>query len=255
MTQPRSNKFQLYCSCATCKLPITTQNIKSHYQKYHIQKEPKSICPCCDAPIFDNKIYCSRSCAAKITNKKKDYSKFKPGPAKGFTPSVAPHNKRNYTPVAPCVICSKLHKAGTQTCSIICKKKLLSIRTNQRIEAGWNPQDHRSRSKPSFLEKSFEHWLITIKYSNYVKNKTFRCGKKLYFGDFYFPRLQLLIELDGRQHKDNADYDTERDYLIFKFHKVSTIRITYDEYMSKCRLPEIYNLISGASAESQTPYA
>ena len=75
---------------------------------------------------------------------------------------------------------------------------LISKIQNDRIDAGWNPQEHRNKSKPSYLERSFEHWLLKIDFTNYIKNKTFRCDKKIYFGDFYFPSKNLLIELDGK---------------------------------------------------------
>ena len=37
---------------------------------------------------------------------------------------------------------------------------------------------------------------------------------KTYFGDFYFPSLYLLIELDGTQHLKTIEYDIERDNYL-----------------------------------------
>ena len=114
---------------------------------------------------------------------------------------------------------------------------------NKRIDNGWNPQEHRCRSKPSFLEKSFEEWLISINYTDYVKNKTFRCGKKIYYGDFFFPNKNILIELDGKQHEETVEYDKIRDQHIMEYHKVETIRISYTEYMNKSKVTTVLNVI------------
>jgi very-short-patch-repair endonuclease len=112
-----------------------------------------------------------------------------------------------------------------------------------RIDNGWNPQEHRNRSTPSYLEKSFEQWLLFNNFYSYTKNKTFRCGQKIYYGDFFFESLSLLIELDGSQHERTTDYDAERDALILKYYNVRTIRVTYKEYISKHRIEEIKRLL------------
>jgi very-short-patch-repair endonuclease len=113
----------------------------------------------------------------------------------------------------------------------------------ERIDLGWNPQQNRCRSKASYLEKSFENWLNTKEIFNFIKNKTFRCGEKVYFGDFFFPEKKLLIELDGKQHLKTIEYDIERDNLILKHHGVKTIRISYDEYVSRSKIDLIYQLL------------
>ena len=76
-----------------------------------------------------------------------------------------------------------------------------------------------------------------------IKNKTFRCGKKLYFGDFFFPSKNILVELDGKQHENSIEYDTIRDNLIKEYYGVETIRITYKEYMAKSKIDIILQLL------------
>lgn len=65
------SKFHLYCSCITCKEPLTIQNINSHYKKYHSVKEPKSYCLECQEPIYSNNKFCNHSCSTKYNNKKR----------------------------------------------------------------------------------------------------------------------------------------------------------------------------------------
>jgi len=254
MIQPRSNKFQLYCSCATCKLPITTQNIKSHYQKYHIQKEPKSICPCCDAPIFDNKIYCSRSCAAKITNKKKDYSKFKPGPAKG----VKPRDWLAYTKIEFCIceICAKNFIRSNATtnsrrfCSQLCVNNYCStIMTAKLKDAKYRRTHNYGRHKRSWLELSFAKWLTShsvlfkeeVHFYNPVENKN-------YYVDFLFEDKNLIIELDGSQHRKTIAADTIRDEYLesIGYH---VLRITHAEYTAKTKL-QLVKILLGVTSTS-----
>ncbi|MFW6002042.1 MAG: DUF559 domain-containing protein [archaeon] len=56
--------------------------------------------------------------------------------------------------------------------------------------------------------------------------------ERCYFVDFFFPDLKLIIELDGSHHKDQIDYDCDRDrYIVSNYNNVTDIiRITYDEY-------------------------
>lgn len=238
-----THKYLVYCSCICCKQTLPTSGITLHFESKHSNKYIRN-CVTCNAPIMKNK-FCSRSCAA-ITNgklypkrKKRDASATITKPRIKSAVRTIKYNAKEsvqYTKVQQCHICLKYHSLLGATCSINCKKKLLSIRVRERIDAGWNPQENRNRAIPSFLEKSFESWLLDNKITNYIKNKTFRCGEKIYFGDFYFPELSLLIELDGQQHIANTAYDKNRDDLILSAHGIYTYRISYKEYMNKSKI-------------------
>lgn len=78
---------------------------------------------------------------------------------------------------------------------------------------------------------------------DYIKNKTFRCAEKIYYGDFYFPELKILVELDGKQHLETLKYDSIRDTNILTHHGVYTIRISYDEFISKTKLHLIKTIL------------
>lgn len=235
-------KFLKYVCCLECKEETTTQSFKAHLKKHENSKIVKSKCLECNKEMFKPHKFCSQSCAAKYNNSRKDYTLFKTGPKPGHK-HKARATKPQFTKIKPCVVCGKYHPRSGKTCSDYCKNKLLSIKASERIDNGWNPQEHRCRSKPSFLEKSFENWLKQLNYTSYIKNKTFRCNKKIYYGDFYFPKLNLLIELDGKQHKHTIEYDSERDSLILEFYLVRTIRISYKEYMEKSKLACVLSLL------------
>ncbi len=230
-----SNKFLRYVCCINCRNELTIQNFSSHLESHSQANTIKGSCLQCGCELYKSTKFCSKSCSAKYTNIRKDYTKFKPGPRSGLTPK--------YTKVKQCSICMKFHPRTGLTCSDTCYSKSVSIKTNQRIEDGWNPQENRCRSKPSYLEKSFESWLVSMNYTNYIKNKTFRCGKKIYFGDFYFPSKRILIELDGKQHLESIEYDELRDKLIKEHFNVETIRISYQEYISKSKIDTVLNMI------------
>lgn len=49
-----------------------------------------------------------------------------------------------------------------------------------------------------------------------------------YFADFYCKEKNLVIEVDGGQHKDNKDYDNERTLYIKSF-ELNTLRFWNSE--------------------------
>ena len=219
-------------------------------QKYNLN--PKR-CEHCNQPISYEKKknrFCSSSCSTSFNNSKRDYATFRSGPPRGFRPP--------YTKVKQCSVCSKWHSRKGISCSTSCKSVLQSRAVRKRIDNGWNPQQNRNRSTPSFLEKSFEAWLISNHSPPFIKEKTFRCHDKTFFGDFFFPSVNLLIELDGKQHVQQADYDKHRDDLIFKYHNVTTFRISYREFVTKSKYNQVCSLLGitntiRAPQEPRTP--
>jgi very-short-patch-repair endonuclease len=238
-----SNKFQLYCSCVICKESVTTQNIKAHYTKHHTEKKPKSVCPNCEKDIFNYNKFCCKKCSSTYTNARKDWSNIKTGPSKG----TKPKSYIAYTKVKQCEVCASWFPGSSKTCSPQCKSILLSIGMANRIYSGWNPNDNRGRGKRSYLESSFEQWLIT----NYPKLKFVIDAPfkrldvtKTYFGDFFFPDLNLIIELDGSQHDKTKEYDEDRDRYISETYNIKILRVTHKEYQTKSKLDQIVSLLS-----------
>ena len=59
------------------------------------------------------------------------------------------------------------------------------------------------------------------------------CNKeinKFYFCDFVFPKIHLIIELDGSHHKNRNLLDKERDEYITRIRKYEIFRITQTDY-------------------------
>lgn len=57
-------------------------------------------------------------------------------------------------------------------------------------------------------------------------------SNKLYFTDFYIPKLNINVELDGREHLRNQEYDLRKANNINKKNRSITIRYTNEEALS-----------------------
>lgn len=139
--------------------------------------------------------------------------------------------------IKECVICFTRHIGAGKTCSATCKHKLNSMSMKAAIRTGkHNPRVNRGRHKRSYLETSFEEWLIEHGVTEYIPeykiNRYDDTGKyeKTYYIDFYFPKLQLGIELDGTQHKLTVEKDIARDQYLSRLN-VEILRITHAEYI------------------------
>lgn len=241
-----SEKFLIRCSCIVCKSLLTTQRINAHYHSKHVVK---SKCKHCNSDIFKiNNNFCSKSCAAKYNNKRKDFNFIDSGPSKG-TPKP---NYCEHTKIKQCVICLRYHPGKGKTCSKQCKSELTSQSLKKTIrETAFDPSKNRGRGKQSYLERSFEEWLLReYPLLRYITEKPYRNTheNKTYFADFYFPELQIIIELDGTQHKHTKDYDAARDKYISENYQVKIIRITHSEYTKQSRISEIRAIL-----EDRTP--
>jgi very-short-patch-repair endonuclease len=216
---------------------LTVQSLSNHYNAHIVLK---AYCRQCNEPIFETrKSFCNSSCAAKYNNLHVDR---KHGPSKGFRKGI----KRGLRvcPVSWCQICNSLIKhKRIQTCSDTCKRILLSIKSKQNC---YKTKYNRGRHKKSYLESSFEEWLVSHNVTNFVMEKKFKRLDKMktYFVDFYFPELKIAIELDGTQHKSTKKYDQERDQYISEQYHVKIVRISHKDYINKTKMPVIKDLLS-----------
>lgn len=63
-----------------------------------------------------------------------------------------------------------------------------------------------------------------------------------YFADFYFPDLNVVIEIDGKSHENSKDYDNRRDKLFFN-RGLNVIRIKYlDEVKANETVSKLHGL-------------
>lgn len=129
----------------------------------------------------------------------------------------------------------------------MCGTKYLSLRIRESIATGiFNPRNNRGRHKRSYMETSFEQWLTkNCPNLEVIIEQPFPRLDiiKTYFGDFYFPSLSLLIELDGTQHLKTIEYDIERDNYIKDNYHVQIIRISHKEYQTNSKLELVKQLL------------
>ena len=213
-------------------------------------------CSCCGIPkLITNKSYntqqhhfCSKSCAAKFNNPlryRSDESKEKTSIT--LKNKVRPINSVYYTLI--CQECSNSFISKNKfrkTCSTECKKRCISKKVS--IWLSINRSHIRGSHVPSYMEHSFEQWLIshnlTYGLSGYLTEVYFYnpITKKNGWADFVFPRFHLIIELDGTHHLKRKELDQIRDeYLNSRSWNV--IRITHKEYQNQTRIPEILQLL------------
>lgn len=219
------------------------------------------LCKFCSVPLPFEKWYkdkdlkfCNRSCSASFNNATRIVHDRKP------IISSAPQ----YTKISFCCQCNKVfqrnYSKSSKTCSTICKNKLLSRIQQDRIESGWNPNLNRGRHKQSYLELAFSTWLEqeNVQFTQEHPFKRFDSlgnYEKTYFVDFFFPTLNLIIELDGTQHKTTTEYDSERDLYISNNYNVKILRITHYEFVNKLRIEEISVLLGvGAGGGNRTQH-
>jgi very-short-patch-repair endonuclease len=133
---------------------------------------------------------------------------------------------------------------------IITKKKISKSMKLAFKEGRHLGNEYRNRKNKSYLERSFINYL-EIKFPlleyhfNYVVKilDEHNLYKNCYYIDFYFPKQNIGIELDGKQHKSSIDYDNQRDQLIYQTQQTKIIRVAYDEFFSKERKEEIDNIL------------
>ena len=270
------------CSCVICKEVKSAKGIHSHYLIAHTEEgklqnlkngrlgkiaavkankekikliiesynQSPNICEYCSTPIdylHKNNRFCSHSCAAILSNSKKDFTKIKTGPPKGY--KFIGRNIPQYSKFSYCVQCNSVIKHKyRKTCSDKCKFELASFQSIERIKL--NKRSNYRRDKKSYLERSFEEWLLenhpTIKYDaeHTIHN---HITKRWYFVDFYFPELNLIVELDGKQHErpDHKLADKKRDNYIQTHLGLIVFRISHDEYQTGIKIPELLKLLVG----------
>lgn len=218
-------------------------------------------CKQCNIPLsYTNRknIFCSSSCSATFNNKchsvesrKRRGEKIsKTMKQRKIRPTVGFRLKNQvaiYTKVSQCQNCFLWFEGWyRKTCSQKCRFEYCSRQQSKRLS---NPEYRRihqyGRGKRSWLETSFETWLIHHNVTNFrIEEKFFNpLLHKYYFVDFLFPDKKLIIELDGTQHNQTKQSDSVRDQY-FQSIGYTVLRITHKEYQQQTRINEIKKLIN-----------
>lgn len=134
-----------------------------------------------------------------------------------------------------CQICNKPFEHIIKTTKL-CSKQCFKIRL-QKVHEEY-PDLILNRSNPeSYLEKSFREYIESkgyIKGTTFIQEKQWKLSTgKRYISDFYFPDLNLIVEMDGKQHKDTVIEDELKDSLLKQEFNLNTIRITHKQWRAK----------------------
>lgn len=102
---------------------------------------------------------------------------------------------------------------------------------------------------PSPLEDRMANY-FNVRGIEYVTQKPFfitdKNGKiiKFFIADFYIPNAKLIVEVDGKFHKNEQEYDNLRDELIKEQYKGTTIvRLTWHDLDDQNYLNRIFQKI------------
>lgn len=114
-------------------------------------------------------------------------------------------------------------------------RKLRKEDNNKRMEDSAEIHAWEMRNNPSWLEKQMMEFLDnhSIKYEFqkifYINDKN-GYKQRYFIADFFIPDRNLIIEMDGKQHLNQVDYDNKRTALIKEhYRKTKVIRFTYKD--------------------------
>jgi very-short-patch-repair endonuclease len=86
--------------------------------------------------------------------------------------------------------------------------------------------------------------LLKVNKIAFIHQAPFIIDGKIYFADFFLPKENLIIEIDGISHDNNIQkqYDKQRD-AAFGSYKIKTIRLSNDLVSDKKRLIQILPML------------
>lgn len=194
--------------------------------------------------------YCSHSCSATVNNT----GRIRKPITDEFRQKMRDINLRRSNdvdlPQQSCQICSIVfyRKESRKTCSKVCTGKLIGLKMKDYIKKTPGHKYNRSPIKQSWMELSFETWLnangVNKGLTGYLTEIRFynANSKKNGRADFVFPRLRLIIELDGTHHITRKELDDIRDAHLNQ-RGWTVLRISHAEYKKQSKLDEIKQLL------------
>lgn len=98
------------------------------------------------------------------------------------------------------------------------------------------------------MESSFKTWIdnnYNINYHQEYHVSIYINGvyNNSYYIDFYFPDINLGIELDGSHHLNQIESDKQRDSVILSQYNIPIYRISHKEYKSLSKLDEVKTIL------------
>jgi very-short-patch-repair endonuclease len=205
----------------------------------YLKKESKEIVSCynCGKSFksykSDKRRFCNNSCSAKFNNTGRILSE---EIKNKITIGVKNYNKENNVKrVRPnCLVCGKKVKKNHNIyCSSECQKSCLlykeKLSKNMKDRFKKNPELHPNRLcagiKESYPEKFFREF---IEKNGLTKGLDFIQQFKfdIYYVDFFFPKLNLCVEIDGeRFHDENSLKEITRETKIIENYKLKRYKV------------------------------
>lgn len=219
------------------------------------QKKMQSIkgklCQKCGNPILEyigTGRFCSRACANSRVHSEQTKNRIKLSTNKTYqklNKSRIPTNKI-------CVICGKQfillkgQSSKRKSCSQICLEELNKRRAQERAKdpeiikkisqtkkkavingthKGWNSRKIISYPQRFFIDVLNNNEIQYIHNYKVLQKQLDQSLNSCFFLDFYLPKYNIDLEIDGKQHKylDTIEQDKRRDQLLSKKYKVYRI--------------------------------
>lgn len=239
------------------KMDISIRSVTNRCNRLGIKSIRKNfyknfICKNCGKDFVDlesiDRNFCNNSCSASYNNKgkiKSEITKFK------ISESLKNIPNNNKLPRTDCIECGKKVKKNKQKyCSLSCLKnskifkEKLSIIAKERYKK--NPDQHPNKRcasiKETYPEKFFNEFLILkglVNGEDFIKQ--FKVNN--YYVDFFFPKLNLCVEIDGeRWHDSNNEKEITRENIIKEKYKL--IRFKVKPLLNKKYEIEVLDIIN-----------
>lgn len=192
--------------------------------------------------------FCSRSCANSRAHSNETKLKISDGVGKYYGSSLS---LKQYTCTPKiCVVCSKqVSKSSAtnrSTCSQQCHRVLIKLRAKEKSSdpkirqklsvamkkrvaegrhTGWNSRKHISYPEKFFMDVLLNNGIEYVHNFKVVQRQLDPQLKSYFFLDFFLPKYNIDLQIDGKQHKynDAPSQDKRRDILLSKKYEVYRI--------------------------------
>jgi len=120
---------------------------------------------------------------------------------------------------------------------------------NKRGKSNAKGHAYNMRKNPSYLEQKMIKFLDNqkIKYEFqkiiYIKSKG-GFIKHYYIADFYIPKKKIILEVDGKFHKDQVAFDEYRTRNIQRHYpKIRVVRWEYNDFHSYVNMKKLVEIL------------
>lgn len=195
--------------------------------------------------------FCSRSCSATYYNKirpEETIEKIRQARLNYLIKNPPQKTGKKPLTLKECKICGNSYTGKRKTCSDACMRIDMSRQKTEYLKNPENRRKYKGSQTQSYMEASFEQWLLNNGIykglNGYITELHFYNPetKKHGWADFAFPKLKLIIELDGTHHLKRKELDEIRDaYLASRGYTV--LRITISEYKKRKWVDDVKELL------------